>query len=138
MSKILSLLLGVQALLGAVAQYELHVQVPLSSSPNDGEVRNIPKAITPEFSKFVEHLLKEGGVPGLALGVVHATGETEYGAWGVRSEEGEMMSTDVRYLKTSFDLAWEAYSTFVRQLDNDLPCFMLQSISFRLHGHPYG
>lgn len=114
MSKVLSLLLGIQALLGAVvhAQHEPYVQVPLSSLPNDGVIQDTPKAITPEFSKYVENLMKEGGVPGLALGVVHATGETEYGAWGVRSEEGEMMSTDVRYLRIFVDLASEAYSTF--------------------------
>lgn len=53
--------------------------------------------------------MKEGGVPGLALGVVHATGESEYGAWGIRSEEGEEMTTDVRRTIPSVHLALEAY-----------------------------
>lgn len=140
MSKFLSLLLGTQALLGAVvrAQHEPYVQVPLSGSSNAPVVPRAQKAITPEFSKYVENLMKEGGVPGLALGVVHANGESEYGAWGIRSEEGEGMTTDVRYLRASADLASKAYSKFIHGLDNNLSCFMLQSISFRLHGHPHG
>lgn len=69
-------------------------QIPLVNA-------NSRKAITPELSNFIEGLVKDATVPGLALGVVHADGESEYGAWGIRTEEGDDMTTDVRPLNSS-------------------------------------
>lgn len=51
--------------------------------------------ITPDFSTYVEELLKKERVPGYALGVIHADGRSEYGMFGNRSEDGEPVDVDV-------------------------------------------
>lgn len=49
-----------------------------------------------EFSNYVERLRDVWGVKGVAMGVVKPGGDVEFGAWGVRSEDGEPMTPDVR------------------------------------------
>lgn len=51
--------------------------------------------ITPDFSTYVEELLKKERVPGYALGVIHADGRSEYGMFGNRTEDGEPVDVDV-------------------------------------------
>ncbi|KAJ3550437.1 hypothetical protein NM688_g5077 [Phlebia brevispora] len=46
-------------------------------------------AITPEFSTFVNMLRKQYSVHGVSVGVVHRDGHTEYGSWGIRTEDGD-------------------------------------------------
>lgn len=100
-------------LLSAVvyAQQEPYPQVPLSHGLTEIVTpvasNDFKRAITPELSEYVEGLLKDAGVPGLALGVVHANGESEYGAWGIRSEEGEEMTTDVCF--PAFHLSFSSF-----------------------------
>jgi len=53
------------------------------------------KVINQEFSSFVEQLLEQWGVKGLSLAVVRPGVEDEYGAWGVRSLEGEKVKPEV-------------------------------------------
>lgn len=53
------------------------------------------RVLTPEFNKFIEDVLANGTVPGLTLGVVHPSGETEFGAYGRKTEDGDKMTTDV-------------------------------------------
>ena len=55
-------------------------------------------AITPELSQHIENVLSSELVPGLTLGIVHPTGETEVGAWGIRSENRDLATADVRQL----------------------------------------
>ena len=62
------------------------------------------KAITHELSHHIQHLLDSTRTPGLTLGVVHPTGTTEIGAWGVRSEDGEVTTEDVREMSEQYHL----------------------------------
>ncbi len=52
--------------------------------------------ITPDFVKSVQEIVDSGGVPGLTLAIVSKTGPAEFGAWGIKSENGTKMTTDVR------------------------------------------
>ena len=52
--------------------------------------------ITPQLSHFVEKLRAEANIPGLTLGLVHADGQAEYGAWGIKDEDGTEMTPEVR------------------------------------------
>lgn len=90
------------------------VQIPLYSpsttpNPNSPEFQNqiLPRPtfgnesgfiITKEFSEYVEGLRSQWGIPGLTLGVVRSGGVVEVGAWGERTEDGELMTTDVSFL----------------------------------------
>ena len=53
------------------------------------------KVLTPEISQLAEKLMKEAGVPGLSLGVVHPDNAVELKAWGIRSEDGDNATVDV-------------------------------------------
>ena len=52
--------------------------------------------LTPDFVETVQEIVDEGGVPGLTLAIVNKTGPPELGAWGIKSENGTNMTTDVR------------------------------------------
>jgi hypothetical protein len=64
------------------------------SSPN---INGSPKVITPEFSEFVEQIVNTANIHGLSLAVVRKNGDAEFGAWGNRTEEGDAMTSSVRY-----------------------------------------
>jgi hypothetical protein len=56
-----------------------------------------PAAIlTPDFVNTVQEIVDAGGVQGLTLAIVNKTGPAELGAWGIKSENGTKMTTDVR------------------------------------------
>ncbi|TFY55723.1 hypothetical protein EVG20_g9215, partial [Dentipellis fragilis] len=67
-------------------------------------------AITPALSKYIEDTLLKESIPGLALGVFHAGGETEFGAWGKRTEDGDAMSTDTLFIIASCSKAFVSAS----------------------------
>ena len=58
--------------------------------------------LTPDFVQTVQEIVNEGGIPGLTLAIVNKTGPAEIGAWGINSENGTNMTTDVR--RTSLTL----------------------------------
>ena len=55
-----------------------------------------PTILTPEFVETVQEIVDAGEVPGLTLAFVSLTGPTELGTWGIKSENGADMTTDVR------------------------------------------
>lgn len=55
--------------------------------------------LTPDIVQFVQDIVEADGVPGLTLAVVHKTGPAEFGSWGIKSENGTNMTTDVSYSK---------------------------------------
>lgn len=84
---VMSLIRGIVALLlvaGCLAQQEV-----LS-------VEDRKRAITPAISDLGDRLLKEGKIPGLSIGVVHSNGTVELKSWGVKTEDGDAMTSDVR------------------------------------------
>ena len=55
-----------------------------------------PKVFTPNFVESVQKIVDAEGIPGLTLAIVNKTGPAELGAWGIKSENGTKMTTDVR------------------------------------------
>ena len=52
--------------------------------------------LTPDFVKAVQDAIDTNEIPGLTLAIVRTNGPTEFGAWGINSEDGTNMTTDVR------------------------------------------
>ena len=52
--------------------------------------------LTPDFVEAVQEIVNSEGIPGLTLAIVNKTGPAEFGAWGIKSENGSKMTTDVR------------------------------------------
>jgi hypothetical protein len=55
-----------------------------------------PTVLTPGFVEYVQGIVDSEGIQGLTLAVVSKTGPAEFGAWGIKSENGTKMTTDVR------------------------------------------
>lgn len=53
------------------------------------------KAITPDIRQFAEDVLRNGSVPGAAIGVVWPDRPVELTTFGIKSEDGTNMTTDV-------------------------------------------
>jgi hypothetical protein len=53
--------------------------------------------LTPDVVQLVEKIVEADGIPGLTLAIVHKTRPAEFGAWGIKSENGTKMTTDVSY-----------------------------------------
>ncbi len=51
--------------------------------------------ITPEIKQFADELLKNATILGLSLAVVYLNGSFDSASFGVRTEEGDGMTTDV-------------------------------------------
>ena len=62
------------------------------STPNGAS----PTVLTPEFVETVQEIVDAGEIPGLTLAFVSLTGPAELGAWGIKSEDGTNMATNVR------------------------------------------
>jgi hypothetical protein len=52
--------------------------------------------LTPDLVEFVQEVVNANEIQGLTLAIVHKTGRAELGAWGIKSENGTKMTTDVR------------------------------------------
>jgi CubicO group peptidase (beta-lactamase class C family) len=52
--------------------------------------------LTPDVVKIVQQIVDTDKIPGMALAIVTRTGHVEHGAWGIKSENGTKMTTDVR------------------------------------------
>ena len=53
------------------------------------------RVLNPKFHEFVQEVVTNGSIPGLTLGVIHAGGDVEFGAWGKKTEDGQNMTADV-------------------------------------------
>jgi hypothetical protein len=51
--------------------------------------------LTPGFIETVQEIADAEGIPGLTLAIVNKTGPSELGAWGIKSENGTNMTTNV-------------------------------------------
>jgi hypothetical protein len=69
-------------------------QVKGRQSVNNGTSGPI---LTPDVVQLVQHIVEADGVPGLTLAIVHKTRPAEFGAWGIKSENGTNMTTDASY-----------------------------------------
>jgi hypothetical protein len=53
--------------------------------------------LTPDLVQLVQKIVEADEIPGLTLAIVPKTGPAEFGAWGIKSENGTNMTTDVSY-----------------------------------------
>jgi hypothetical protein len=60
------------------------------------ERRSTSNVLTPDFVGSVQKIVDAQGIPGLTLAIVNKTGSAQLGAWGIKSENGTKMTTDVR------------------------------------------
>jgi len=51
--------------------------------------------LTPDVVQAVQQIVDSEAVQGLTLAIVNKTGPAEFGAWGIKSENGTNMTTDV-------------------------------------------
>ena len=65
----------------------------------------VKRAITPEIKEFAQDLVHNGSVPGMTIGVVHSNGVVEFEAFGIKTEDGDNMTADVRSLYSSISHA---------------------------------
>jgi hypothetical protein len=62
-------------------------------STSDGTSATI---LTPDVVGIVQNIIDADQIPGLTVAIVNKTGHVEFGAWGIKSENGTNMTTDVR------------------------------------------
>ncbi len=76
----------------------LHCTVDATASEERRSAVNGTSAtiLTPDVVKAVQKIADAQGIPGLTLAVVNKSGLAEFGAWGIKSENGTNMTTDVR------------------------------------------
>jgi CubicO group peptidase (beta-lactamase class C family) len=55
--------------------------------------------LTPDVVQLVQEIVEADGIPGLTLAIVHKSKPAEFGAWGIKSENGTNMTTDVGYAR---------------------------------------
>ena len=60
-----------------------------------GPSRAQATVFTAEFTEVIQDVVHAYQIPGLSLAVVHKNGPPEVGSWGVKSEDGTRMTTDV-------------------------------------------
>ncbi|KAI0042675.1 beta-lactamase/transpeptidase-like protein [Auriscalpium vulgare] len=72
--------------------------VDLSAADHRQLQQPLAQAIfTPGLVKAIQRVLDAHDVPGLSVGVVRSDGVAEYGGWGVRSEDGDGMTSDTLF-----------------------------------------
>ncbi len=81
------------------------IQIPpsLNHSARGQAPKAFKRLITPELSALAEKLIAAWETPGLSLGVVqfdrsNKNIQTEFGAWGRRTEDGDKTTQDVSCL----------------------------------------
>ena len=78
-------------------------QRPLGLVPNNNMI-TCPAAtrrvLTPELNDFIQEVVANGSIPGLALGIVHSGGVQEFGAWGKQTEDDDPMTAEASPLET--------------------------------------
>jgi hypothetical protein len=82
---LLSIVLALHSAVGATVDKERR------SAPNGTSA-----ILTPDIVEFVQGIVDTYEIKGLTMAIVYKTGRAEVGAWGIKSENGTKMTTDVR------------------------------------------
>ncbi len=53
--------------------------------------------LTPDLVQAVQKVVDADKIPGLTLAIVYKNRSAEFGAWGIKSENGTKMTTNVSY-----------------------------------------
>jgi hypothetical protein len=71
---------------------EVDATVDKGQSPLYGTPANL---LTPDFVEIVQEIVDADKIQGLTMAIVYKAGPAELGAWGIKSEDGTKMTTDV-------------------------------------------
>lgn len=132
-------MLGTALLLAAFAAISSAIQLPLAlnRSAEEHAPQAFKRLITPELSAYAERLIAASDTPGLSLGVVQFDRkkldiQTEFGAWGTRSEDGDKTTPDVGHF-AALDAHWGA--NYI--VDPFRHWFLFQGIPGGCHGYSH-
>ena len=67
----------------------------VTSSAIAGTGNGTGQALSPSLVEYIQSQVDSKQLPGVAIAVLHPDDSVEYGAWGIRTEEGANMTTDV-------------------------------------------
>lgn len=108
-------------------------QVVLDTGTDDSSILASAhkRAITPDVAALVEELMRKGGIPGLSLGIVHSNHTTEVEAWGIKTEDGDELATDVgsQLLPVLCHMCTGIHALTLSQIDLVQYRILLQSVS---------
>jgi hypothetical protein len=94
-------------------------QVARSSSGTPASI------LTPNFVGAVQQVIKKYEIPGLAMAVIYKNGSSELGAWGIKSEDGTNMTTNVRNI---LGRSKRTDGTMIYLSDAVQHCFLLKGL----------
>ncbi|VDC03891.1 unnamed protein product [Peniophora sp. CBMAI 1063] len=69
---------------------------------------NIDQALPPDIIRNIQSIVDAHEVPGLSVAFVQPGGAVEYGSWGVRTEDGDSMTSDTLFIIASCSKAFTA------------------------------
>lgn len=93
------------------------------------------KLVQAGFDSFMSRVVEDAKIPGLTLGIVHPNGMVEQTSYGIRGEEGEVMTVDV-----SPDLLCDLVcllGSHFPSADVIYPRIMFESIPIFIRRYPY-
>jgi len=79
-------------LLSIVVALHSALEVTAGNEPRSTVNGTSATILTPDFVDSVQKIVNSEGIPGLTLAIVNKTGPTEFGAWGIKSENGTKMT----------------------------------------------
>ncbi|KZV71301.1 beta-lactamase/transpeptidase-like protein [Peniophora sp. CONT] len=115
---LLNLTLAARALAQLGAPAQVAFSAPAPSYPEAHISARSRKALEPDVQDFIRQTMKEANVPGMAIAVVHSDwssdeskvanggSDTEYGSFGIKSEEGDAMTSDTLFTIASCSKAF--------------------------------
>ena len=113
----------------------LVAQVVARQVPLDTWHGTLRSALSPEVKAFAHEVVTNGSIPGLSLGVVHLDGHTEFETFGIKTEDGDKMTTNVSVVLELPRLSWtHPYNV----PDTVQHCILLESISRKLSRYSHG
>ncbi|TFK57591.1 beta-lactamase/transpeptidase-like protein [Heliocybe sulcata] len=108
--RLAQVLLGVGLARGIYAQVVEGGQFPLDATEFAAHGQTIGEVITPELYSTIQDILKAQNVSGLSVGLVKPNGETELKTWGIKTDEGDAMTSDTLFNLASCSKAFTAAS----------------------------
>jgi hypothetical protein len=114
--------------------FALHTAVAATVGNGRRSALTSATILTPDFVEFVQAIVDADEIKGLTMAVVHKTGPAELGAWGINSENGTKMTTDVRRNYAELPEARGTDVTMICLADTVQYCLLLKGLPLRFSG----
>ena len=119
---------------------------PLASSPlaedrvSDRGGRNALSSeaiatLNSDIKALIQSLMERARIPGLSIGVVHPDSSTELASWGIRTEGGDPMTSDVSSSRVCKTRSNNLKSCFIGSFQYSV---LLQGVPFGRDGYSHG